>query len=103
MTVGKKGDHYRYLLKHRRPKSIPQAFFVPAKPAPEYLFWWDAFWELSSERAMNMGVGPIPWRALREFGTDRGLGQEQFDMLRRIVRSLDRVFMRYANSSPEED
>ncbi len=98
-------EHYRYLLKHKRIRAVPNWFHNRPLPAAENLFWWNAFWELSSERIPGMGASPIPGKAIREFIRDHELDEEMGGMLHRIVRSMDAVFLKLAGKKPvvEED
>lgn len=96
-------DHYRYLLSHGRPFSIPNSFLNRPLPAAENLFWWHAFWELSSERIPGMGISPIPGSAIRSFIRDHDLDVDMAEMLHRLIRAMDTVFMKLAGKKPVVD
>lgn len=96
-------EHYRYLLKHKRIKAVPNWFHNRPVPAVDNLFWWNAFWELSSERLPGMGNSPIPGKAIRDFIRDNDLDTDFGEMLHRIIRAMDSVFLRLAGKKPIVD
>lgn len=96
-------EHYRYLISRGRPGSVPQWFHLREQPAVEHLFFWDAFWELSSTRQNGMGFGPIPYTALVMYADRHDLVGEAFETFRRIMRSMDRVFLKLAGQRPVVD
>lgn len=96
-------DHYRYLLSNGRPASVPHWFHNKPSPEVENIFWWSAFWELSSERLPGMGASPIPGSAIRAFIRDHDLDEEMGGMLHRLMRAMDAVFMKLAGKKPEVD
>lgn len=82
---------------------MPLEWILRRQPAAEELFYWDAFWELSSERQLVMGgVGPIPGSKIREFAAIEGVEGEIFHMFRRVIRAMDMVFIKNAGRSPTE-
>lgn len=93
-------DHYRYLLSHGRYRAVPAWFHNRPAPHPQNLFWWEAFWELNSERPMGMGVAPIPGSAIRAYIRDRGFDEETAGTLVRLVRKMDAVFMKLIVKRP---
>ena len=80
-------------------RSVPEGFLNQPSIAPQNLFLWDAFWELSSERQMGMGLGPIPYRALRSYADDGGIVGDHFDLFRSVIRQLDGEYL--ARQSPK--
>lgn len=75
--------------------------------------WWDkcppmvrgddfyirAFWELSSCRDFGMGVGPIPWHRIIQYGERKGLDRGMMEVFERVVRELDEVYLKDLNES----
>lgn len=97
-------DHYRYLLSKGRVRAVPASFHHRAQVEPQNLFWWEAFWELNSERLPSMGgPSPIPGSAIRKFIRDREFDEERAGMLTRIVRAMDAVFMKLVVQKPVVD
>ncbi len=42
---------------------------------------------------MGMGVGPVPWTAVQEYGTMQGLGQDQLEALHYHVARMDEAYL----------
>lgn len=65
---------------------IPRAL-QPPKLADVELYYWDSFWELSTERQVSInGSSPIPASAIRHHG---GYDAEFYA----IIRAMDSAFM----------
>lgn len=58
---------------------------------PGALPWWDAFWELSTERQIGMAEGPIPASAIHEEA--RGLSLDEMHGFRRVIRAMDAAYL----------
>ena len=56
-------------------------------------FYWEAFWCLSSERAVGMAEGPIPWSSVANYAETFGLPLDQFSDLWYIIKAMDTVFL----------
>lgn len=54
------------------------------------MFYWEAFWELSTERNE---MGPIPFSALDRFGNRYEIYDEEFDSFSYFMRGLDSEYM----------
>ena len=62
-------------------------------PAVDWPWHWWAFGELSTERQMGMGTGPIPYSAIRDLADEFTLlGNERSSFLY-IVRGLDTHYL----------
>jgi hypothetical protein len=61
----------------------------------------DAFWELSTDRQIGMGAGPIPAGAIERHTA--GWPPCDADMFRTCIRAMDRVFLRHANGGEAEE
>ncbi|MDR7036108.1 hypothetical protein J2X36_000844 [Methylobacterium sp. BE186] len=74
--------------------AVPAALL--ARPdLPEHLtFVWDAFWDLSNDRALGFGVvGPIPWSSIDRYAGRVGVSDpEEFERLSRLIRAMDTVW-----------
>jgi hypothetical protein len=55
--------------------------------------YWKAFQDLSSDRDIGMGVGPIPWSSIHEWGRRNHIYGDDFERLVQVIRGLDAVFM----------
>lgn len=58
-------------------------------------FFWDAFWELSTERASgSYGEGRIPYSAIRDFALDHGIADSgSFRFFRTMIRAMDAEYL----------
>jgi hypothetical protein len=66
--------------------------FLDEQPAmlPFSLFYWRAFQELGTERPMGFeGKGPIPLSAIRNYAVDLSMDDDEYEMLKRIIMSVD--------------
>lgn len=72
------------------------------KNAPSMPFglqlYYTAFFELSSCRQASMGVGPISWLAVQDYGLALGLDEDQIEDLHFFVRKLDNEYIRVENT-----
>jgi hypothetical protein len=99
MTWGAKSSYLDALLEQGKP--VPGEYLRRPRLHPQYQFYWDAFWELSSDRQVGMAVGRIPFSAIDRYAERYGLAEvDEFDTFREIMRSLDAEFRRLA--TPEE-
>jgi hypothetical protein len=66
-------------------------------------FYWLAFNDLTSERQIGMGIGPIPYSALRAYATEYGIrGHDEFDYFRWLLQAMDNHYLAHVNSSERE-
>lgn len=84
-------------------RPVPEGFVNQPMIEPQNVFLWDAFWELSSERQIGMGLGQIPYRALRSFAGDHGIAGDQFDRFRSVIRQLDGEYLARQTPKPTEE
>lgn len=57
-----------------------------------------AFWELTSCRQYGMGVGPIPWTAIKEWcEVNYTLDEPDFEYFSAVLRGLDAIYMKWVN------
>ncbi|WP_210319283.1 phage tail assembly chaperone, partial [Aureimonas glaciei] len=75
-------------------KHNPQPRLLPGLGA-----WIDAFWELSTERQIGMGSGPIPSHAIDRWAERLGA---ELGMFRAAVRAMDRVYLDHINTPADE-
>jgi hypothetical protein len=62
-------------------------------------FYWDAFWDLGSERSISMGVGPIPRSAVRDYAREFAVTGDAYDVFLTIIRKLDCKYLELNSSS----
>lgn len=69
-------------------KVPPELLERPAVPE-HLLFYWSAFWELSSDRSFGMGMGPIPHSSISQYAAGRNLDNDMTDKFTAIIRNMD--------------
>lgn len=78
---------------------IPAALIPPDLSDIEW-FYWDAFWELSTERQVGMSPGPIPGSAIRDYAaSDQGYNAACFSQ---IIRSMDDFYLSWGQEAAPE-
>lgn len=72
---------------------IPESLFPPElHDIEEHL--WDAFWNLSTDRSIGMGAGPIPWSSICRIESDwRAIGEKNFH---KIIRAMDSKYLSHS-------
>ena len=73
------------------PKRIADAPQLP----PGLELYYEAFWELSSTRAVGFALGPVPWGAVDSYATRYGFDDEQREDLVYYVRAMDNAYLKY--------
>ena len=63
-------------------------------PAPHLLFHWSAFGNLTSDRQMGMGIGPVAWTAVDRYAERYGVDDpDEYDRFVRLMRAMDMAFL----------
>jgi hypothetical protein len=76
--------------------------YEPPKFIPENESLLDAFWELSTERAIGFGVGPIPASAIQRIAPlYHASDPDQFFDFRDMIRAMDGVYLDYARKAAD--
>ena len=58
-------------------------------------FYIAAFWELSTERAFGMSLGPIPWSVIVEYGMVHGLDDDVLAVFVQVIRQMDGAYLEH--------
>lgn len=75
------------------PPDIPALYVKPKVPS-RLAFFWEAFYELSTDRPQTFGgPGPIPWSAIDRFAIRYRLSDDGFVYLLRVIRALDNIWL----------
>ena len=56
-----------------------------------------AFWVLNSCRSVGMGIGPIPWTAIRQYVDHCGYDPDIKDLITKVVMAFDTKFIEKEN------
>jgi hypothetical protein len=59
------------------------------------------FWELSTER--RFAGGPIPASAIDSMAADNGLTRHERELMRDVIRFMDRAFLTFKEDTPPND
>lgn len=81
---------------------LPDALKNPPELLPGLDFYLSAFHTLNSCRSMGMGLGPIPWTSVVEYGKMYCTTRESFDDLQFHVKSLDECYLTWVNESNKD-
>lgn len=83
--------------------NLPQWFLDdPAYVAGDE-FYLRAFWDLSTERDMGMGLGPIPWSSIVAYGERAGLDDvDLVDAFVRIIREMDVGWLKWQEAQAKK-
>lgn len=55
--------------------------------------YYNAFWDLTSCRAVGWGLGPIPWVSIKDYGETFEFDEDQTESLFYFVRMMDNAFL----------
>jgi hypothetical protein len=59
-------------------------------------FFYNAFWELTTCRALGMAEGPIPWTAIYQYAAAHGIrDSDEIDYLSAVVKRMDIAYLDY--------
>lgn len=63
---------------------------------PEHLsLYWQAFWDVHTDRPVGMGEGPIPFAAIDRYAARFGIDDpDHFDRFAALIRRMDNAFLR---------
>jgi|TARA_R110000787_G_scaffold283264_1_gene395844 hypothetical protein len=68
-------------------------------PKQEHDLYWDAFWELHTERNFGMGFGPIPVSMMWAYTKSYEMCPIESRAFVYIMRALDNTFLSHQNAS----
>lgn len=65
--------------------------------------WYiNAFWELSSTRAVGFSPGPIPWHHIVAYASRAGLSESMITLAVRVIRALDTAYLKWQQDQAEK-
>lgn len=77
------------------------------KDAPVLFFgladYYSAFWKLSTDRPIGMGVGQIPWSSLDRYAQREGIDEDEFVRFEYLIRVMDDAYLEHANKPKPKD
>lgn len=79
----------------RKGREVPEWFLdEPAVGRMDH-FYGKAFNDLSTCRSFGMGLGPIPWDKIDEYGRKAGLTNDILKAFIDIIRLMDEAYLRH--------
>jgi hypothetical protein len=64
--------------------------------------YYVAFWDLSTCRPVGLGIGAIPWLAIRDYALAFEFDEEQAEYLFYCVRRMDNAFIEFHSKKKTE-
>ncbi len=83
----------------RKNEEVPNELYPP-EILEGYQPWYDAFWELGTDRSFGMAVGPIPARSIENYTYGWDVGEAE--KFRLVIRHLDSVYLKRTNRRKPE-
>jgi hypothetical protein len=65
------------------------------------IFYYEAFWDLDTERINGFGHGRIPWHSIVAYAMFYGLDDDQTDRLVTHIRTMDLAFLKKLKEDEE--
>jgi hypothetical protein len=56
-----------------------------------------AFFDLTTERSMGFGEGPIPWSKIEDYARIKNITGDQKSDLHQFIREMDMVYLKHRN------
>jgi hypothetical protein len=81
----------------------PAQYYERPELWPHNQFYWDAFWDLGSERQIGMGVGAIPRSAIKLYADEFDITGDEYDVFYRMLRMLDNHYLSLSNSNKQPE
>lgn len=84
-------------MEQARKQNLPVPDSIQNAPVllPGLEFYYAAFLDLSTCRAVGMGEGPIPWDAIDRYAQRHGLDDDEYDAFFGLIRALDARYLQY--------
>ena len=92
--------HRRYEDKDE--SQIPNSLLDEPALLPGLGIYYDAFWELSSDRSSGMGVGHIPYSSLMAYCKEWELDEDMAFLMKKLVRKMDNHFLDWQNKQEKK-
>ena len=74
--------------------------FPPQPLIDNHHFWLiSSFYDLSTDRALGMSIGPIPYSSILRFIAFWDLEEESADLLIEVVKAMDSLYMKHVNEN----
>ena len=89
----KENMHHRYAEKDE--SQIPASLLDEPQLLPGLVLYYEAFWELSSDRQSGFGIGPIPYTSIMMYCRDWDMDDDMTVTFRALIRKMDAHFIKW--------
>ena len=66
-------------------------------------YYLEAYLDLSSDKDVGMGEGPIPWSAINAYATRYDIVDEEFERLAAMIRTVDSEILNHKQKKHKRD
>lgn len=75
---------------------MPAGYLDRPELNPNYIFTWEAFFILATDRPSGFGEGSIPFAAIERFAERYGVADDldEFDRFQAIIRAVDHEYLK---------
>lgn len=80
-------------------QDIPEDLYPPQLIDGSHSFY-NAFWDLDSERAIGMQPGRIPYSAIRKYAMNHGISDS--DVFIRIIMAMDKAYLSHNSGGDDK-
>lgn len=87
---------YEVGAKAERGVALPEWYVREPIPSESTRFYIEAFWDLTTERAIGIVMGQIPSSRLRSYARRNGLQGGSMMLFRAVLRALDDAYLKHA-------
>lgn len=79
-------------------EQLPEWYRDCPELEPWDTFYTNAFWRLSTERAVGFSMGAIPHSKVVEYGYEHGLNPATMQLLEVVIRRMDETYLEWSSS-----
>ena len=83
-------------------RALPKWYLDEPYVFPAQQFFLKAFWDLNTCRSTGMGIGPIPWDKIVQYGSYAGLDDDMIEPLVSIIREMDAEYLLWHSDATEK-
>jgi len=63
---------------------------------------WEAFWHLTTDREIGMGVGPVPWTAMDRYAARHAIDDpDDFDEFVELITAMDQAYLDHCRTEQD--
>lgn len=87
---------------HEEGRKVPDQFFNRPEIRVEYHHFWKAFSDLTTERGIGMGLGPIPRSKIVEYAAQLGLEGDVAEDFSAVIMKVDSDYVGMVNDPKDQ-